>query len=139
TFHAVWHSPQFGRMELCDSRGTVVGEYAKDTRVGRIQGKVTGDLLRFEWNEEKHVVRGRPNVLTGRGYFKLIMTDEGRYRIEGEWGYGDDEVGGGPWTANQIRGAEPENCYASVRKDSPTSGGDDPFGDGEESDDETDF
>jgi hypothetical protein len=55
TFHAVWHSQQFGRMELCDSRGTVIGEYNKDTREGRIKGTVKGDLLRFEWTEEKHV------------------------------------------------------------------------------------
>ena len=138
SFHAVWHSPQFGRMELCDSRGTVVGEFAKDTREGRIQGKVVGDLLRFKWEEENHIVRGRPNVTSGRGYFKLIMTDEGRYRIEGEWGYGEDEVGGGPWSANQIRGVAPDNCYANVRKDSSKgSGGDDPFGD--EDADDADF
>jgi hypothetical protein len=139
SYHAVWHSPQFGRMELCDSRGTVVGEYQKDTRHGRIHGKVKGDLLRFEWTEEKHVVRGRPNVMNGRGYFKLIQTDEGRFRIEGEWGYGDDEVGGGPWAANQIRGAAPDNCYASVRKQASSSGGSDPFGDDAEDSEHADF
>jgi hypothetical protein len=77
--------------------------------------------------------------LNGRGYFKLIKTDEGRFRIEGEWGYGDDEVGGGPWFANQIRGAEPDNCYASVRKAASTSGGSDPFGDDAEESEHADF
>jgi len=132
TFHGVWHSQQFGRMELCDSRGTVVGEYSKDTRHGRIKGTVQGDLLRFEWVEEKHVVRGRPNVMNGKGYFRLVTTEDGRYRIEGEWGYNEDEIGGGPRSANLIRGATPDNCYASVRKGGRASSqGDDPFGDEE--------
>jgi hypothetical protein len=139
TFHSVWHSTQFGKMELCDSRGTVVGEYTKDTRQGRIKGTVKGDLLRFEWVEEKHVVRGRPNVMNGRGYFKLIKNDEGRFRIEGEWGYGENEVGGGPWSASQIRGAAPDNCYASVRKTQSSGGSSDPFGEDAEDSEHADF
>lgn len=138
SYHGVWHSTQYGRMELCDSSGTVIGEYMKDSRHGRIRGRVTGDLLKFQWEEEKMVVRGRPNVSSGKGYFKLVRTDEGGYRLEGEWGYGDDEIGGGPWTAALLRNARPDNCYANVRRADGTKASGDPFGD-EDDDDDYDF
>lgn len=126
TFHGVWQSTQYGRMHLCQSQDVVIGEYFKDERHGRLQGRVRGDTLRFEWTDERELVVGRPNVTNGRGYFQYRASytvsdgvEEHQVNIPtltGAWGLGSDEIGGGEWTATLMPRERPTDCYASARR-----------------------
>lgn len=128
TFHGVWFSPQYGDMHLCQSSDSVVvGEYTKNERHGTVRGNIDGDILHFEWREEREFIPGRPTVTSGHGYFRVARTlnDDGSPRdwtLTGEWGNGDDEVGGGPWTAVLQPRTSPDNCYNSIRRTAPASG-----------------
>jgi hypothetical protein len=103
TFTGVWSSPQYGEMQMVQTGNAVVGEYHRDERSGRIQGTANGDLLRFEWREERELVQGRPTITTGRGYFRYSIDEAGKHNILGEWGIDDSETGGGEWNAYKLQ------------------------------------
>lgn len=107
TFTGVWHSPQYGEMQLVQTGNSVVGEYVHDERRGRIQGSATGDLLRFEWSESRELVSGRPNTTRGRGYFRFQVGEDNDRYLVGEWGHDANETGGGPWRAVRDRRRRP--------------------------------
>ena len=102
-YGGVWFSPQYGEMEVVQSGNQVVGTYVKNERAGRFQGNATGNLLRFTWTEDRELVPGRPTVAEGRGYFKYVIGEDGKHYLVGEWGYDDNEVGGGEWRAYKLR------------------------------------
>lgn len=108
SFTGVWFSPQYGEMHMRQSGAAVIGEYSKDERAGRIQGTVQGNLLRYTWQETRELVVGRPSTTKGRGYFKLVIGDDGRENILGEWGIDENEIGGGPWNAYRLKNRQPE-------------------------------
>jgi hypothetical protein len=108
-FTGVYFSPQYGEMNVIQTGNSVVGEFKKDERSGRINGTVEGDLLRFDWVEEKAMVSNRPTESKGRGYFRyLIDATNGDHILKGEWGIGDDETGGGPWNAWKSTRSQPK-------------------------------
>jgi hypothetical protein len=121
TYHGVWQSPQYGNMHLCQSGSQVVGDYEKDERHGRIQGTLQGDLLRFQWEERREMVVGRPTVTRGRGYFRIAKGDDNDWYFQGQWGHDDAEEGGGPWNGVRMRRGTPTRCAAT--DGSQTSGG----------------
>lgn len=122
-FSGVYFSPQYGTMNLIQNGNAVIGEYNHEMRSGKIQGEVQGDLLRFEWNEAKAMVSNRAQESRGRGYFRYVVDSaNGDHVLKGEWGLGDQEVGGGPWNAYKAKGKEP-------KLSEETSGGE---GEGEE-------
>jgi hypothetical protein len=102
SFGGVWNSPQYGRMDMVQNGATIVGEYTKNERSGRIEGTAQGDLMRFTWSERRELVAGVPRLNRGRGYFRLVKDAEG-FKLIGEWGHDDDETGGGPWNAIHTR------------------------------------
>lgn len=113
TFHGVWQSPQYGNMHMCQSGAQVVGDYEKDERHGRIQGTVQGDVMRFQWEERRELVVGRPSVTRGRGYFRIAQGQDEDWYFQGEWGHDANEQGGGPWNGVKMRRFRPERCTAS--------------------------
>ena len=98
-----WFSVQYGDMTICQTGAQIVGTYEKDSRTGTFQGTVQGDLLRFQWREEREMVVGRPNVNEGRGYFQYVIGEDTDHYDIGEWGFDNAEVGGGPWRARRLR------------------------------------
>lgn len=119
-FSGVYFSPQYGTMNLIQNGSAVVGEYASDMRSGKIQGEVQGDLLKFEWVENKAMVSNRATETKGHGYFRYVVDpSSGDHVIKGEWGLGDQQVGGGPWNAYKSKGKEPKLTQKS------SSGGED--------------
>ncbi|MGE0786846.1 MAG: hypothetical protein AB7S26_14335 [Sandaracinaceae bacterium] len=122
SYTGVWHSPQYGTMQIVQTGNNVVGEYEKDERTGRIQGTVHGNVLRFEWTESRELVPGRPTITRGRGYFRYTIGEDGVHYIEGEWGVDDNASGGGEWNAYRDRRARPQLHDPSG---SATGGGDD--------------
>jgi hypothetical protein len=134
TFTGVWHSPQYGEMQMVQTGNQVVAEYIQDERRGRIQGTVQGDLLRFEWSERRELVAGRPVTTRGRGYFRFVVGDDTDSYIVGEWGHDDNETGGGPWRGVRDRRRRPR--LSTDSGGGSTAGGDD--GGGEEGGDDLD-
>lgn len=107
SFTGVYHSPQYGEMQIVQTGNQIVGEYVQDERRGQIQGTVTGDLMRFEWSERRELVQGRPNITRGRGYFRFIAGEDTDFYLVGEWGHDQNETGGGPWRAVRDRRRRP--------------------------------
>jgi len=132
TFTGVWHSPQYGEMHMIQQGSNVVGEYTKNERQGRIQGSVQGNVLRFEWTEEREMVSGVPQTTRGRGYFRYVVDDAGNHNIVGEWGIDDSEAGGGPWNAYKMEGRDPALSTDSEGGEVEET---DPFGDDDGGDD----
>jgi len=122
SYTGVWHSPQYGRMEMVQTGQQVIGEYTKDERHGRIQGTVRGNVLRFEWSEQRELVAGRPVTTRGRGYFQYAIGDDEDHYIRGEWGVDDNMTGGGEWNAVRDRRARPT---IGTSEETTTSGDDD--------------
>ncbi len=118
SFGAVWNSPQYGRMDMVQTGATIVGEYTKNERSGRIEGTAQGDLMRFTWTERRELVAGVPRVNRGRGYFRLVKDAEG-YKLLGEWGHDESDTGGGPWNAVRTR------WRPRLSTDSGSAGGED--------------
>jgi hypothetical protein len=119
TFSGVWHSPQYGEMQMVQTGAQVIGEYTQDERHGRIQGTAQGNLMRFEWSEERELVSGRPTTTRGHGYFQFQIGGDGDAYITGEWGHDQNETGGGPWNAARDRRRQPRLGGGSAS----TSGG----------------
>jgi hypothetical protein len=144
SFTGVWFSPQYGEMHLVQNGATVIGRYAKEEKVGRIQGSVEGDLLRFEWTQKRELIVGRATESKGHGYFRVAM-DEGEkaWKLDGRWGNDDSEINGGPWTAIRARNRQPDidgdgssgrggssdDSEQSSDSDDETSGGSDELSD----------
>lgn len=108
SFTGVWHSPQYGEMHMVQTGNSVVGEYTKDERRGRIQGSVRGNVMRFEWSEEREMVAGHPITTRGRGYFRYAIGQDGDHYVQGEWGHDENMAGGGPWNAVRDRRRQPQ-------------------------------
>ena len=93
---------------MIENGATVIGRYAKDERLGRIQGSVDGDVMRFEWTETRELIVGRPTKTKGHGYFRIVKdTAEDTWKILGEWGHDASETGGGQWNAVKSKTRRP--------------------------------
>jgi len=119
SFYGVWQSPQYGNMHLCQTGKQVIGDYVKHERSGRIQGHVEGDLLVFQWEDHRELVKGKPQIRRGRGYFRIQIGEDGDQYIKGEWGMDDELSGGGPWNAVKLRRGEPDRCTGTDEPAAP--------------------
>jgi hypothetical protein len=107
-FTGVYFSPQYGEMNVVQNGNAVVGEYKQEMRSGKIQGEVSGDLLKFEWTEHKAMVKNRAQETRGHGYFRYVVDKaNGDHILKGEWGLGESMLGGGPWNAYKAKNKEP--------------------------------
>lgn len=108
-FTGVWYSPQFEHMNLRQTGDRVAGIYTYQNG-GRIEGTVDGNMLTFTWVEPGDKTRAR-REMNGRGYLQLVKATDGKhdYKLVGEWGYGENIQGGGPWKATWVRDLLPED------------------------------
>ncbi|HEX7476368.1 MAG TPA: hypothetical protein VF331_01040 [Polyangiales bacterium] len=129
TFTGVYHSPQYGDMNLIQNGSAVVGDYKQEMRAGKIQGEAEGDVLRFEWTESKAMIGNRPTEARGHGYFRYkIDKGNGDHVLTGEWGLGDAASGGGPWNAYKQKNKEPHLASEKRSSGGEKSSGDDESG-----------
>lgn len=133
SFTGSYHSQQIGDLFLEQTDDHVVGQYAYDRAncraTGRLEGSAQGNLFHFTWTESQAAC-GRLAPLRGRGYFLFWKDSAGNGRVNGEWGTGNSESGGGPWSGfrDRVR-REPGNTAPavagqsaeSVFRDSPTT------------------
>ncbi|MCL2325192.1 MAG: hypothetical protein FWC40_01620 [Proteobacteria bacterium] len=96
TFDGLWYT-NFGEMRIRQTAdGRVSGTFAFRTG-GEFEGEVVGGVMKFRWTQPGDFQVGRREVV-GRGY--LVISDDG-LNMAGQWGYGDDYVGGGEWTGEK--------------------------------------
>ena len=79
------------RLALVRQGDRVTGQYSFGVGQGEISGVVDGETLAFTWRTQ-----------TDRGRGVLRSTRDGS-RVEGTWGYGDRDTGGGRWTGTRAR------------------------------------
>lgn len=129
TFRGVWFNEAFGELHLAVDGSTVVGGWKnkKHGKVGKLTGTITGDVLRYSWQETKMGAIGPGAKSSGKGYFKfqpvsegkpvgandscwVVTTDGGTQlpKILGEWGLGESEAGGGDWEAHCVQRRDPD-------------------------------
>lgn len=110
TFKGVWFSEAFGELHLVPEGSNIIGKWKDKThgKWGTMSGTVSGDLMKFRWEEHKIGAIGPGSTVKGRGYFKYVAGDEGTMpRLKGEWGFQESEVGGGTWDMGQVQQREP--------------------------------
>ena len=110
SFSGSFHSQQIGEVFIDQTGDAVVGTYAYDRAschaTGRIEGTAQGNFMRFTWTESQRAC-GRIAPLTGRGYFLFWVDSASNGRVNGEWGVGANDSGGGPWALFRDRVRRP--------------------------------
>jgi hypothetical protein len=79
------------RVALVRQGDRVTGQYSFGVGQGEISGVVEGDTLQFAW---------RTATARGRGVFRSARDGSG---MEGTWGYGERDAGGGTWKGARTR------------------------------------
>lgn len=103
SFTGLWYSDQFEHMYLYQDGDGVEGVYGYG-RGGTLEGEVDGNILLFQWHEPGDRAAAVQDK-TGQGYLQF-RADGAQVELVGEWGYEENRTGGGPWTAEFIRGIE---------------------------------
>lgn len=114
----VYYSQVYGYLHIMEEGSNAVGRWrtAAGDKWGELTGTIEGDVLRYEWTEHTIGMVGPNATSSGRGYFKYsrpsgeFTNDE----IKGEWGSGEDEVGG-TWSAVKQKNQDPD--FKSVMPD----------------------
>jgi hypothetical protein len=92
----VYYDETNGYLHLVLEGDTVSGAWRTTAgdAYGKLSGKVTGDLLKYDWEEHRIGMVGPSATRKGRGYFKYrIPKKDEAHEITGEWGLGMDETG----------------------------------------------
>ena len=111
TFDGIYQSPAWGRLEITVDGTNAVGLFESDSRYGRMEGTITGNLYKFRWTSTNTKVGGKIADSTGGGYFKYVIDEEGTTKkrmvhwVKGEWGYGEDDAGK-KWEAVKLQRAK---------------------------------
>lgn len=122
SFTGSYSSTQIGDVFFEQTGDAVIGQYAYNRgncrATGRIEGTAQGNLLRFTWTESQAAC-GRLAPMRGRGWFLFWKDSSNNGRFNGEWGTGENDTGGGPWSGfrDRVRRQPPEPPRA------PGSGG----------------
>lgn len=93
----VYYDPYYGNLHLIREGDMVTGKWRKDAgdSWGELSGTIDENLLRYEWREHKIGMVGASADTGGKGYFlyKSSGVKNDPDYIEGERGFGEDEVG----------------------------------------------
>ena len=125
SFSGSFHSEQIGDVFLEQTGDLVVGQYAYNRAscraTGHIEGRVEGNLMHFSWTESQRLC-GRIAPMTGHGYMLFWIDSAQNGRANGEWGFAENEGGGGPWSLfrDRVR-RQPTPEEGGTRGDNPFS------------------
>ena len=92
----VYYDQTNGYLHMIKEGDTVSGKWRTTSgdAWGELNGKVIGDLLKYEWKEHRIGMVGPSATRSGRGYFKYAAPKEGEaHVVTGEFGLGTDETG----------------------------------------------
>lgn len=111
SWNGVYFNELYGNLHLVHTGSTIQGKWKRTdgSAWGEMHGSVTGNLFRFEWAEYKDGFVGAAGTSRGKGFFVYKRPDGENVddRLEGEWGFGDDEIGN-PWQCVKQRNKEPD-------------------------------
>ena len=122
----VWFSELYGYLHIVVDGNAVSGKWLRPhkDRWGEVHGTVTGDLMKFEWEEHTMGLVGPNASKKGRGYFKYKRGEgDADDAIIGETGRGADEVGD-PWDAIKQRNVKPDLASIGGTDSGDVGGGD---------------
>jgi hypothetical protein len=100
SWNGVFFHPVFGYLHMVEDGEGVAARWkrADQSAWGEMTGKRDGNLVKFSWKEHKLGLVGPGATTEGKGYFLYTEgTEQGTAELKGEYGLGDDEVGGGKW------------------------------------------
>ena len=107
----VYFNELYGFLHVIQEGDKVNGKWQRPQKEkwGELHGTATGNVLRFDWTEYKTGVVGPNSQTSGKGYFKYSRPEGDNVddRIDGEIGYGQDEVGN-PWDGIKQRNVKPD-------------------------------
>ena len=92
----VYYDQTNGYLHMIKEGDTVSGKWRTTSgdAWAKLNGKVIGDLLKYEWKEHRIGMVGPSATRSGRGYFKYGAPKEGEaHVVTGEFGLGTDETG----------------------------------------------
>jgi hypothetical protein len=92
----VYYDQTNGYLHMVKEGDTVSGKWRTTAgdAWGEMSGKVTGNLLKYEWKEHRIGMVGPSATRTGRGYFVYSEPKAGEaHQVNGEFGLGMDETG----------------------------------------------
>jgi hypothetical protein len=110
SFKGVWYNPVWGELHMLPEGSTVQAKWksSKGGVWGALHGNIDGDVIKFEWEEHKTGAVGPGSTRKGKGYFKFQPQEPPNLpRLKGEWGLGENEVGGGEWDCVKQKDLEP--------------------------------
>ncbi|MCP4676617.1 MAG: hypothetical protein GY854_14110 [Deltaproteobacteria bacterium] len=129
-FDGVYQS-DFGRLELTANGATVVGLYESDQHYGRVEGKIEGNLLLFNWTQWNEEMRGKVRKTSGEGVFQYVIEEvpignktKEYHRLEGWWGYDDGDLTN-RWNGPKLSSRAKKRL--KPHEESASSGGDDGY------------
>lgn len=127
SWDGVYFHPVYGYLHMKKEAGkdgdSIVGAWkrADQSHWGELSGKVTGNVLHFQWKEHKIGLVGAAAEAHGKGVFVYKVGKEpGIAELDGQFGLNDDETGSDWHNVKQQR-MEPD--LKSVRGDAAQSGG----------------
>jgi hypothetical protein len=106
TWTGVYFHPVYGYLHLVANDNNIVGKWKRTdgSAWGQVSGVATGNVLHFHWKEKKYGLVGPASESEGKGYFVYKVNSEKIPELDGKFGMGSDEVGGGDWhTVKQVR------------------------------------
>jgi hypothetical protein len=128
SWRGVFYSQSFGYLHLVVDGNAVSGKWRTTAgdKWGELHGTADGDLLRYQWEENRIGMFGPNAKANGKGYFKYVVPpgDDPDHEIHGQWGLGENEAGY-PWDAIKQRRMEPDpNSVMPDEAETATEGGD---------------
>ena len=77
SWEGVYFSPLFGTLHLVPEGNLVNGRWLRPLKGewGKLQGNLSGNVLRFDWEEYKDGLVGPNSKKTGKGYFLYTRPD----------------------------------------------------------------
>ena len=122
----VYYHPVFGYLHMQENSSSVVGKWRREDQSawGELSGTVTGNLVHFAWQEHKYGLVGPSADSKGKGYFVYKMGANNTPELDGQYGVGDDEVGG-DWHNIKQTGKKPDlnSISGDMKGLAPNSGG----------------
>jgi hypothetical protein len=109
TWSGVYFHQVYGNLNLVEQDNNVIGKWqrADKSAWGKLSGTKIGNVLHFTWTEHKYGMVGPSASISGKGYFVYKMGPDNIGKIEGQYGYGEDEVGATWDCVKQMAGKQP--------------------------------
>ncbi len=99
TWSGVYFHPVYGYLHMVEQDTNVVGKWKRSDQSawGEMSGTKTGNVLHFSWKEHKYGLVGPSAESHGKGVFVYKMNSEHQAELDGQFGFDDNETGGGTW------------------------------------------